>query len=214
MSFSRRSANESSRPAKRAISPSQTAISSGRRAGVAIWTGRPATPTKGLEAAVRTGSDSLQSMALGFAALPPAYAGDVALATSRAAECLALASRTGRVLSTRWANWAIALVALSQDDPRAAPTQPWDPCRPSSSSRACRSRFAFFLPDEIQALIALGRYERAERLLAVFEEAALRLERRWALMLADRSRALLLAARGDLDGGRRQPAKRSNDAMA
>jgi DNA-binding CsgD family transcriptional regulator len=34
----------------------------------------------------------------------------------------------------------------------------------------------------------------------VFAAAALRLERRWALMLADRCRALLLAARGDLDG--------------
>jgi DNA-binding CsgD family transcriptional regulator len=155
---------------------------------------------EGMEAAVRTGSDSLQSMALGFAALPPAYAGDADLATSRAAECLALASRTGRGLSTLWAKWATALLALSQDDPRAADAA-LGPLSTNFEQQGVPEPIrAFFLPDEIQALIALGRYERAERLLAVFEEAALRLERRWALMLADRSRALLLAARGDLDG--------------
>jgi DNA-binding CsgD family transcriptional regulator len=58
---------------------------------------------------------------------------------------------------------------------------------------------AFFLPDEIEALVALGRLERAERLLAAFEEAAQRLHRGWALMMASRCRALLSAARGDLD---------------
>jgi DNA-binding CsgD family transcriptional regulator len=155
---------------------------------------------EGIEAAARTGSDSLQSMALGFAALPPAYAGDVVLVRNRATECLALASRTGRVLSTLWANWATALLALSQDDPRAADAALGPLSTIFEQQGVSEPIRAFFLPDEIQALIALGKYERAERLLAVFEEAALRLERRWALMLAYRCRALLLAARGDLDG--------------
>jgi DNA-binding CsgD family transcriptional regulator len=59
---------------------------------------------------------------------------------------------------------------------------------------------AFFVPDEIEALIAIGRLERAEHLLDAFEEAAQRLDRAWALMLASRCRAQLTAAGGDLEG--------------
>jgi DNA-binding CsgD family transcriptional regulator len=99
-----------------------------------------------------------------------------------------------------WANWATALLALSQDDPRAADAALGPLSTIFEQQGVPEPIRAFFLPDEIQALIALRQMERAERMLAVFEEAALRLERGWALMLAERCRALLLAARGDLDG--------------
>ncbi|MGH2720733.1 MAG: LuxR C-terminal-related transcriptional regulator, partial [Actinomycetota bacterium] len=155
---------------------------------------------EGLEAAVRMGSDSLRCMALAFAALPPAYAGDADLVGRRTTECLALASRTGRGLSQLWAGWARALLALSRDDPRGADAALGPLSAPFERDGVPEPIRAFFLPDEIEALVGLGRLDRAERLLAVFEEAARRGARRWALMLADRSRAVLLAASGDLDG--------------
>jgi DNA-binding CsgD family transcriptional regulator len=152
-----------------------------------------------IDAADRTGSDSLRSMALGFGALPPAFAGDAALVARRADTAIALASRTGRRLSVRWASWARAIVALAQDDPQAA----HDALGPLAATFAEHGIpepiRAFFVPDEVTALIALGELERAERLLGSFYEAAQRMARPWALMLSDRCRALLLAAGGDLD---------------
>jgi DNA-binding CsgD family transcriptional regulator len=56
------------------------------------------------------------------------------------------------------------------------------------------------VPDEVEALVALGRLDEAEALLAPFEEAGQRLDRAWAMATGARCRALLLAARGDLEG--------------
>lgn len=57
--------------------------------------------------------------------------------------------------------------------------------------------FLVFLPDEIEALVALGELDRAERALEPFEGSARRLERDWATALADRCRGLLAGARGE-----------------
>ncbi len=57
-----------------------------------------------------------------------------------------------------------------------------------------------FVPDEIEALIALGRLEEAEALLDALERQAAQLDRASALAAAGRCRGLLAAARGDLDG--------------
>ena len=54
------------------------------------------------------------------------------------------------------------------------------------------------VPDEVEALVALGRLEEAEALLAPFEEAGTNLDRAWAMATGARCRALVLAARGDL----------------
>ena len=56
------------------------------------------------------------------------------------------------------------------------------------------------LPDEIEALVQLGRFDEAEELLAPFEAWAQRLERASTLGAAGRCRGLLSAARGDRDG--------------
>jgi ATP/maltotriose-dependent transcriptional regulator MalT len=55
-----------------------------------------------------------------------------------------------------------------------------------------------FLPDALEALIALGELDRAAALITLFERRARELDRGWALATSGRCRALLLAARGDL----------------
>ena len=57
-----------------------------------------------------------------------------------------------------------------------------------------------FTPDEIEALIALGRMEEAEALLSILECQAAQLGRASALASAARCRGLVCAARGDLEG--------------
>jgi DNA-binding NarL/FixJ family response regulator len=54
------------------------------------------------------------------------------------------------------------------------------------------------VPDEVEALVALGRLDEAEALLAPFEDAGRNLDRAWAMATGARCRALVLAARGDL----------------
>ena len=56
------------------------------------------------------------------------------------------------------------------------------------------------VPDEVEALVALGRLDEAESLLVPFEEAGRNLDRAWAIATGARCRALVLAARGDLAG--------------
>jgi hypothetical protein len=56
------------------------------------------------------------------------------------------------------------------------------------------------VPDEVEALVALGRLDEAEALLAPFEESGRNLDRAWAIAIGARCRALVLAARGDLVG--------------
>ena len=56
------------------------------------------------------------------------------------------------------------------------------------------------VPDEVEALVALGRLDEAEALLAPFEEAGRSLDRAWAMATGARCRALVFAARGDLAG--------------
>ena len=56
------------------------------------------------------------------------------------------------------------------------------------------------VPDEVEALVALGRLDEAEALRAPFEEAGRNLDRAWVIATGARCRALVLAARGDLPG--------------
>ncbi|HYF12240.1 MAG TPA: AAA family ATPase [Actinomycetota bacterium] len=56
------------------------------------------------------------------------------------------------------------------------------------------------VPDEVEALVALGRLDEAEALLAPFEEAGTDTGRAWTIATGARCRALMLAARGDLAG--------------
>ncbi len=55
------------------------------------------------------------------------------------------------------------------------------------------------LPDQIEALIALGRLDAAAELLGWYESNARRLERRSALAAAARCRGLLAGARGHVE---------------
>jgi len=56
------------------------------------------------------------------------------------------------------------------------------------------------LGDLLEALIAAGELDEAEEVLAIWQERAAALDRSWTLAILARSRGLLLAARGDLDG--------------
>jgi DNA-binding CsgD family transcriptional regulator len=149
----------------------------------------------------------MRSLALAHAAIRAAYAGDAELTRHQAGECRSFAQRANYQTAVLWAGWAEALLALSLDEPEAADAALGPLTAPFEHEPVPDPIRSFFLPDEIEALIGLGRLEPAERLLAKFEAAAERLRRGWALMMAARCRALLLAARGDIEAASRASAE-------
>jgi DNA-binding CsgD family transcriptional regulator len=58
---------------------------------------------------------------------------------------------------------------------------------------------AWGVADAIEALVGVGRFDEAVTVLEKWESDAERLDRAWPLALSARCRALLLAARGDVD---------------
>src|SRR5262249_51837247 len=58
---------------------------------------------------------------------------------------------------------------------------------------------ATFLPDAVEALTALGRVDQAEPLVEALEANGRRVDRPWMLAVGARCRALVLAARGDVE---------------
>ena len=60
-----------------------------------------------------------------------------------------------------------------------------------------------FLPDAIEALVAIGRSAEAEPLVAALESNGARLGRAWMLAVGARGRAQILSAAGDLDAAER-----------
>ncbi len=56
-----------------------------------------------------------------------------------------------------------------------------------------------YLPDAVEAMVALGRLDEAEPLIDALESNGRQLDRPWMLAVGARCRSMLLAARGDLE---------------
>jgi DNA-binding CsgD family transcriptional regulator len=151
-----------------------------------------------LETTSRTGMASMRCTVLALGSVPAAYAGDAEAARGRANQALTLAAATGYGIASIWARWALAVLALSLRDPAAADAALAPLTELVEREGVAEPVRVMFLADAIEALVALGQFDRSERLTAMLEQAARRLQRGWALAQADRCRALLLAACGDL----------------
>jgi DNA-binding CsgD family transcriptional regulator len=116
---------------------------------------------------------------------------------------------TGDLHAAMWAAWGVGLVCLLAVDP-AAVDQVLGPLARLVEDRGLPVQEASrFLTDEVEALIALGRLGRAERLLTQVEAASVRPDAR-ARVASLRCRALLCAALRDLDSADRH----ATDAVA
>jgi DNA-binding CsgD family transcriptional regulator len=146
----------------------------------------------------QAGQATLGAYLLALRALAHAEAGEAEPARERAARALALADRTSGRPAEHFARAALGLVELSvgRPDESAAALGPLvDFIR---RERICEPGTARVVPDQVEALIALGEIDAAGELLEWYEGNAERLGRRSALAAAARCRGLLLAERGDL----------------
>jgi DNA-binding CsgD family transcriptional regulator len=151
-----------------------------------------------MEIAARLESPALQCAATTMAALSAAWLGKVRSVRTRVRTVRQLIEGGAPPVSAIWANWANAIVALSIGEPRDAVLALEPMVGPIALGASLEPARAPFLPELIEALVGVGRFEDARRLLDVFEEAALRLDRGWARASCLRCRALLHSASGEM----------------
>jgi DNA-binding CsgD family transcriptional regulator len=136
---------------------------------------------------------------LGALACVKAHLGEVDSARAAAAEGLALVDATRcRYLELRLRH-ALAGLELSLGAPE-------DACEVLAGLASARWAAGYgdpsvvrTVPDEVEALVAVGEVVRAAEALAPFEQRAHMLDRPWALATAERCRGLIAAATGEHD---------------
>ncbi len=95
-----------------------------------------------------------------------------------------------------------AFLELSLGNAKAASDALAPLCRIVEAEGSCNQFTAVILPDQIEALVALEELDRAQALTGMLEQHGPAHDRRSALGNAARCRALLAAARGDLERAR------------
>jgi DNA-binding CsgD family transcriptional regulator len=155
---------------------------------------------EGARLATLTGQGTMVSANLYAKALVEAHRGLVDSARAAAEEALAHATASGNASVALMSLSALGFLEVSLGHPADAHAH----LRPIREGLAAvglgEPGVLRFVPDQIQALIELGELEQARALVDALEERGRALDRAWALATGARSRALLLAAEGDLAG--------------
>ena len=160
------------------------------------WNAAERWAAEGYRAALQTGQPAQQSALAGARALVEAHLGRSSSARSSAEEGLALASSTGAAFGRLLSISALGFLELSEGNAREAVAQLLPLAVQLESAGVGEPGVLRFVPDAVEALLMLGAFEQAERLLVDHERRAQLLRRDSALVTAGRCRGLLLAARG------------------
>jgi DNA-binding CsgD family transcriptional regulator len=156
-----------------------------------------------MERALQLGTDIPLAVALSTQANVAAYAGQPEHARQAAARALEIFQRGSCLAVTVWPMVTLGFVEVSLGEYQAAAATLGPLAQASVAMGYGEPTAAPFAPDTIEAFIGLGRLDDAAALLDQLESNGRRLDRAWALALGARCRALLLAARGDLDAALR-----------
>jgi len=162
------------------------------------WQAAAAYARQALELAEQTGVNWDAAMAA--AALVDAHLGRVADAERTARTLLARAQEDGSDLYIVRSLALLGFLELSRGDMREAERQLARATERATALGIGEPGLLRFVPDRVEALVALGRVDEASSALRPFEEAAARLEREWAVAAAGRCRGLVLGAGGDRAG--------------
>jgi DNA-binding CsgD family transcriptional regulator/tetratricopeptide (TPR) repeat protein len=155
---------------------------------------------EGYEITEQAGQATLGAYLLALRALAHAEAGEADPARERAARALELADRTSGRPAEHFALAALGMIELSVGRPAEAAAALGPLVEFLRREGIREPGTARVVPDQVEALIALGELDAATELLDWFAGNAAHLRRPSALAAAARCRGLLLAERGDLDG--------------
>jgi tetratricopeptide (TPR) repeat protein len=128
-----------------------------------------------------------------------AYAGRHTQARADAEAVLEAARECGAPRMTEWPLMTLGFVEVSLGayDAAAATLEPL--LARFSEIPGTEIMTAWYLPDAVESLLALGRFEEAEPLIEALERDGRRLGRTWMLAAGARCRAMWWAARNDLN---------------
>jgi DNA-binding CsgD family transcriptional regulator len=149
-----------------------------------------------VEAAALVDDPAVAAVVLAASALAHAHDGRTALARREAGDALGRFERLQWRSGMIWPMWALGLAELSEDNPAGVDALLGGLVEQVARMGAGDPVLTMFLPDEVEALIALGQLDRAEGYLEPFERRAGELERDWAIAAAGRCRGALEGARG------------------
>jgi tetratricopeptide (TPR) repeat protein len=152
-----------------------------------------------MQLAEQLGGDLPLSVALTCRALLCAYLGRVDEAHTDIEEARAASRRCGSDRLGEWPATALGFLEVSRGNYEAA----LDALLPllakvELAPKATEIIAASFIPDAVEAMVALGRLEPAEQLVTTLERNGSRLQRHWMLAVGRRGRGMLLGARGDV----------------
>lgn len=140
-----------------------------------------------------------RGLGLSAQALVDALAGPPERTRQEAAEALALFQKSGFAIYMSWPLLALSQLELSLGNPARVD----ELLRPLAESITAADFgdpiLGVVLPDEIEALVALGDVDRARRYVEWLQQGGRRLDRPWALAMAARGRGGIAAAQGDLE---------------
>jgi DNA-binding CsgD family transcriptional regulator len=167
-----------------------------------IWRGDFAAATRlasdVTELARQLGAEFPTMLSLVLRAWLAVYAGAEDDARLAVAEAIDACKRSGTAWHEDWTLTALGLLEVSLGN-YAAAVDALAPLLSRHVPVSTEINAASFLPDMVQALTALGRVDEAEPLVDALERNGSRLDRPWMLAVGARTRAMVLAARGDLD---------------
>ncbi|WP_197373284.1 helix-turn-helix transcriptional regulator [Mycolicibacterium baixiangningiae] len=153
-----------------------------------------------VERAEQVGGENSRLVALGVRGIVSAYAGRVRAARADAEAALDMARRSGAMRMSWWPLGVLIVLEVSLGNyPQALTTL--EPLLIDYLAAPGNEIFnSFFVPDAVEALVAVGRTAEARPLIERFETDGRRLDRPWLSAVAGRCRAMELAAGGDVDG--------------
>jgi DNA-binding CsgD family transcriptional regulator len=171
---------------------------------IEIWRGDFTEATRvaedAMERARLLGGDLPLFIALTIRAAVAAYAGRLDDARSDATAALEAGQRSHSTTMLVWPDTVVGFLEVSLGNYAAAVTALEEQMtRLGAAPDGTEVIAASFVPDAVEALIQLGRLGEAEPLIERLERNGRRLDRPWMLAVGARGRAMLLAARGDLE---------------
>jgi DNA-binding CsgD family transcriptional regulator len=155
-----------------------------------------------LRVATLTGEEIFCAFALMVRATVRALRGDVGGSRADAAEALAISERIGWWWGENQTRGAQAFLALSEGHPQAAVDALEPVIAAVDSMGVYEYPVAMWLPDAIEAFVAIGELEHAARLTGALADWGRAMDRPWARAVSARGRALLEAANGELECAR------------
>jgi DNA-binding CsgD family transcriptional regulator len=178
------------------------------------WRGNYAAATRYAEEAIvlatQSGSDTMLLFGLVWRGAARAGCGDVNGARADMSQAAALIDKTGYLQGDVMLRATQAALELSLGDASAVERTLAPLVAAVEAMGLGEPAMSRFLPDAIEALIALAQPSRAATLLELLARRAEQLERRWVIAAAARCRSLLAATQGDLDAS----AAAAEDAVA